>query len=364
MDPESFSFSSDRHDLKTPADERYRPLFALSPQPAWVYDRATLRFLEVNEAAVRSYGWTREEFLAMTIRDIRPPSGQARLDEMLRDVPSVDRHHAASVHRTKHGKLLSVEISSYPLEFDGRTARMVLVQDVTERESAVEALALSEQKYRSVIEQLQDVFFRTDVDGIWTFLNQAWTTLTGNSVETTLGTHHLSHVHPSDRALLLDAFRPLWNGDVQSTVIEARYFHRAGGYRWVETSMHSVRDEHGKFAGTMGTLRDVTERRAAGEERLQLATNIRQLLDASGEGIYGLDARGAITFVNRRGSEMLGYTTEELIGQSMHELTHHSRRNGAPYPVGAAASGPVQTLLTMTRGPWTSMTWPVQFGSM
>ena len=302
MDPESLSLRGTHDTPHAPADERYRPLFVLSPQPAWVYDRATLRFLEVNEAAVRSYGWTRDEFLAMTIRDIRPPSAQERLDEMLRDVPALDRHHATSVHRTKQGRLLKVEISSYPLEFDGRIARMVLVQDVTDRESAVEALALSEQKYRSVIEQLQDVFFRTDVDGIWTFLNQAWTTLTGNPVDTSLGTHHLSHVHPSDRALLLDAFRPLWSGEVESMVVEARYFHRAGGYRWVETSTHAVRDETGELAGTMGTLRDVTERRAASEERLQLATNIRQLLDASGEGIYGLDARGVITFVNRRGS--------------------------------------------------------------
>ena len=333
MDPESLSLRSNPDHLDSPADERYRPLFALSPQPAWVYDRETLRFLEVNEAAVRSYGWTRDEFLAMTIRDIRPPSGQDHLDAMLRDTQSVERHHAASLHRTKNGRLLRVEISSYPLDFDGRIARMVLVHDVTERESAVEALALSEQKYRSVIEQLQDVFFRTDVDGIWTFLNQAWTALTGNPVETSLGTHYLSHVHPSDRALVLDAFRPLWDGHVEGMTVEARYFHRAGGYRWVEASTHPVRDEHGKIVGTMGTLRDVTERRAAGEERLRLATNIRQLLDASGEGIYGIDARGVITFVNRRGSELLGFTSDELIGNSMHDLTHHSRRNGTPYPI-------------------------------
>ena len=314
------------------ADERYRPLFALSPQPAWVYDRATLLFLEVNEAAVLSYGWSRDEFLAMTIRDVRPPSEQAQLDELLASTEGTERHTGASVHRTKDGRLLRVEISSYPLEFLGRPARMVLVADVTERESAVQALALSEQKYRSVIEQLQDVFFRTDADGLWTFLNQAWTTLTGNPVETSLGTHYLSYVHPSDRSVLLDAFRPLAEGTVETTLTEVRYFHRAGGYRWVEASTHLVRGDLGEVAGTMGTLRDVTERRAANEERHRLATNIRQLLDASGEGIYGLDARGVITFVNRRGSEMLGYEPDELIGQEMHDLTHHSRPDGSAYP--------------------------------
>ena len=81
MDPESLSLRSNPDHLDSPADERYRPLFALSPQPAWVYDRETLRFLEVNEAAVRSYGWTRDEFLGMSLRDIRPPSEQANLDD-------------------------------------------------------------------------------------------------------------------------------------------------------------------------------------------------------------------------------------------------------------------------------------------
>ena len=314
------------------SDEQYRPLFALSPQPAWVYDRETLRFLEVNEAAVRSYGWTRDEFLAMSIRDIRPPASQPALDELLEKTRDSHSHSTLSVHRTKTGRTLRVEISSYPLEFLGRSARMVLVHDVTERESAAEALALSEEKYRSVIEQLEDVFFRTDSAGHWTFLNRAWTVLTGNEVAASLGTHYLSFVHPSDRSLALDAIGPLTSGLVEKAVIEVRYFNTSGGYRWVEASTHLVRGEDGRVVGTMGTLRDVTERRAVNEERQRLETNIRQLLDASGEGIFGLDRQGIISFVNRRGSDMLGYAPEELIGKEMHALTHHSRPDGSPYP--------------------------------
>src|SRR4051812_21130119 len=102
------------------AEERYRPLFALSPQPAWVYDRETLRFLEVNEAATLSYGWSRAEFLAMTIRDIRPPDAQPGLNQQLVDAESVDRNAVRSVHRTRSGQLRNVVIYSYPLEFDGR----------------------------------------------------------------------------------------------------------------------------------------------------------------------------------------------------------------------------------------------------
>ncbi len=281
----------------------------------------------------------------MTIRDIRPPAAQAQLDVLLSSVEKHGRTTATSLHRTKAGRTLHVEISSYPLEFDGRSARMVLVYDVTEHYDTLRALAESEEKYRSVIEQLQDVFYRTDAGGLWTFLNEAWTTLTGNPVESSIGTNYLAYVHPSDRAALLDAFRPLWDGTVQNTVVEVRYFHRDGGYKWVEASTRSVRDAQGRLSGTMGTLRDITERRAASEERQRLSTNIRQLLDASGEGIFGLDARGFITFVNRHGSELLGFAADELIGHLMHELVHHSHPDGTPYPIdecpihGAATKG-------------------------
>ena len=180
---------------------------------------------------------------------------------------------------------------------------------------------------------MQDVFFQTDENGNWTFLNPAWTVLTGHEVEQTVGTHILAYIHPSDRSILLDAFGTLVNDTGASSLVEVRFFRRDGGHRWVEASARSVHEEPGVSAGTMGTLRDVTQRHAAEEERQRLATNIRQLLDASGEGIYGIDVNGLVTFINRRGSEMLGYEADELIGQPMHRVAHHSKASGAQYPV-------------------------------
>ncbi|HEV7994508.1 MAG TPA: PAS domain S-box protein [Gemmatimonadaceae bacterium] len=313
-------------------DERFRPLFELTPQPAWVYDLATLRFLDVNAAATRAYGWSREEFLAMTLRDIRPPSEREYPETVLKGIGTVERVHESSVHRTKRGQIRRVQITSYPLEFDGHSARMVLVDDMTEQLAAEQALARSEQKYRTVVEQMQDVFFRADEGGLWTFLNPAWTTLTGHEVDRSLGTHFLNYVHPSDRSTLHDALLPMTEGSAESALVEVRFFHRDGGYRWVEASVRAVREDDTAMS-TMGTLRDTTQRRAAAEERQRLATNIRRLLDASGEGIYGLDANGVVTFINRRGSEMLGYDAEELIGKPMHPVSHHSRSDGTPYPV-------------------------------
>ena len=314
------------------AGDQYRPLFELLPDAAFIIDRETLRFLDVNDAMVRSYGWTREVFLQMSLHDIRPPGESAPLAQALPAIQAVGAFTAPSVHRTRTGQRRDVEISTYSLEYAGRPARMGLVSDITERTAAAAALSRSEENYRVVIEQLEDVFFRTDTDGAWTFLNGAWTGLTGQSVETSLGTQYLSYIHPADRGTMMDALRPLRDGSEETTHVEVRFFRREGGYRWVEVSTRAVREPSGGISGMMGTLRDVTDRRAAEEERHRLAANIRQLLDASGEGIYGLDAQGIVTFVNRRGSEMLGYDAEELVGRSMHETTHYSRMDGSPYP--------------------------------
>jgi PAS domain S-box-containing protein len=155
--------------------------------------------------------------------------------------------------------------------------------------------------------------------------------LTGHEVEQSLGTYMLTHIHPSDRTKLLDTFAALLDGSVENSLVEVRCFRHDGGYRWVELSARSIGDDHGESSGVTGTLRDVTQRRNAEDDRQRLATNMRQLLDSSGEGICGLDTKGFVTFINRRGSEMLGYDANELIGQPMHRVAHHSRPDGAPY---------------------------------
>jgi two-component system, cell cycle sensor histidine kinase and response regulator CckA len=128
------------------SEERYRLLFEASPLPMWVYDADTLRFLAVNEAAVRHYGYTRAEFRGMTIKDIRPAEDVEPLLADLRErggpgspMPGVWRH------QTKDGTVIDVEITAGRVVMEGRKAALVLAHDVTERRRLEERLALSEK---------------------------------------------------------------------------------------------------------------------------------------------------------------------------------------------------------------------------
>ncbi len=123
----------------------YRLLFQRNPLPMWVTDFETFRFLAVNDAALRHYGYSREEFLAMTAKDIRPPEDVAALVELFADLkenlPVREVFAAGSWrHRKRDGSIIDVEVFLTPIAFQGRLAQLVLAHDVSERRRAEEAL--------------------------------------------------------------------------------------------------------------------------------------------------------------------------------------------------------------------------------
>jgi PAS domain S-box-containing protein len=131
------------------SEERYRKLFELNPQPAWIYDRETLRFLAVNRAAVQAYGYSRDEFLSITIRDIRPAEDVPSLLESLASLSSDVHTTGVWRHRKSNGDVVLAEITAYSLAFDGRDADFVIAVDVTERRRAQE----EREKFTATLEK-------------------------------------------------------------------------------------------------------------------------------------------------------------------------------------------------------------------
>ncbi|MEW6338723.1 MAG: response regulator [Acidobacteriota bacterium] len=134
------------------SERRYRELFEAHPIPMWIYDLEYLRFLAVNDAAVQAYGWSREEFLAMTVRDIRPADDLERFDSHIGAVRRIPRiFHPPEVwrHRRKDGSVVEVEVTAHSVRFEGRPARVITAQDLTERRR-LEAQLLHAQKMEAI----------------------------------------------------------------------------------------------------------------------------------------------------------------------------------------------------------------------
>lgn len=117
------------------SERRYKDLFQLSPQPMWLFDRDTFEFLNVNQSAVRHYGYTEDEFLSMTVLDIRPPEEVEYIKGKITNLTEPSRKSSKEVfkHRKKNGETIKVEVKSNRLNFEGRRAAIVLANDITER---------------------------------------------------------------------------------------------------------------------------------------------------------------------------------------------------------------------------------------
>jgi diguanylate cyclase (GGDEF)-like protein/PAS domain S-box-containing protein len=120
--------------------EEYRVLFDGNPHPMWVFDQKTFAFLKVNAAAVGHYGYSEEEFLSKTLRDIRPPEDIPRLEHRMKDTGEGTLYTGPWTHIRKDGSKIQVEEASHGILFEGRDARFSLVQDITERQQLYERL--------------------------------------------------------------------------------------------------------------------------------------------------------------------------------------------------------------------------------
>jgi PAS domain S-box-containing protein len=248
--------------LAAQAGREFRALFAANPLPMWIYHLTTLQFLEVNEAAVRCYGYQRDEFLAMTIKEIRPPEDRERLLAFLRQPRDVWQASGEWRHRVKSGRVIDVDIQSHTITFAGQPAVLVVAQDVTERKRSVEALRVAEERTRFALQSAGV--------GIWDMDYTTGTLQWSETLEAHYGLQpgtfgqtfeaFVERIHPDDRASVLETV-----GNAMKTGSDFTANYRSiwpdGTVRWLSGAGRVLLGEHGEPVRGIGIAMDVTERR-------------------------------------------------------------------------------------------------------
>ena len=202
------------------------------------------------------------------------------------------------------------------LKIEERTSQLasaneILIGEIEERKNVEQALSKSEKNYRTVVENVNEVIFQTDADGLWLFLNKSWEEITGFSVEESLGQLFVNYVHPEDRARNWELFEPLINRKKDYCRHEIRYLTKDGGFRWIEVFARLGLAENDDITGTYGTLQDITERKMA-EDALRWNQSLLQLMSNSSPlGFLVVDNRtDDILYFNQRFCQIWGI--EEL----------------------------------------------------
>jgi PAS domain S-box-containing protein len=249
------------------SEHQYRLLFESNPHPMWLFDRSTLSFLAVNDAAIRHYGYSREEFLAMTILDIRTAE---EIPALLALLDKISKGHEDPVyfgvckHRKQDGTIIDVEITTHKLIFEGRQAELVLASDITGRKRAEE----SAQKLLGAVEQTDEVIFMTDTEGAINYINPAFEKVYGFTKEEAIGKnprilqsgrYDKEYYHEFWRVLLSD--KPILGTIMNKT--------KQGKIVTMECSVNSVFDAEGRRIGFIAVQEDVTERKQLEAQFLQ-----------------------------------------------------------------------------------------------
>jgi two-component system, cell cycle sensor histidine kinase and response regulator CckA len=292
----------------------FRLLFANNPLPMWVFDLETLKFLQVNDAAIAHYGYSREEFTHMQITDIHPVKEIPRLLQWLAKERSPLRASGQWLHRLKDGGITGVEIALHTLELSGRRAALVVVQDSTERQQAEETLHESEERYRQLFDSANDglfVFAMTDegLPGRFLEVNQVACQMLGYSREELLRLSPMDVEDPGATghpAAILDQLRT-----EKRVIFERELIGKDSRRIQVEISSNLF-DFKGQ-AAVLSVARDISERRQAGEALRTSEARYRELVKNATYGIFRASREGRFLDVNPALVAILGYASEEEI---------------------------------------------------
>ncbi len=286
------------------SENKYRYLFDNNPQPMWIYDLENLAFLEVNGSAILHYGYSRNEFLKMTIKDIRPIED---VNALLENVDNTYKEiNSAGIwrHKKKNGEIIFVEIVSHLIKYENRTARLVLADDVTERKLAEEALKESYEFNKSLLKTIPFGMSIVDETGNIIFISDSFKNIFKEEVvgKKCWDSYRDDKTQCGDCPLKKDINIGETLELESENILNGKIFHIS----------HTAMIYQGKKA-VLEIFQDITERKEAEQTIDLLAQAVRSTSDC----ISLTDINNNILFVNESFLKTYGYEEKELIGQNI-----------------------------------------------
>ncbi|MET0553086.1 MAG: PAS domain S-box protein [Vicinamibacteria bacterium] len=298
-------------------------LFDANPQPVWVVDAETLQFLAVNDAAVRHYRYSRADFLKRSLHDLCDP---AELPSLLRHIEQHGREAPGSPmhtigprhHRRRDGIVIDVELSWCRIAFAGREAILAVVNDITERRLAEDALWRTEDHLRAVIESAPIVLWATDKAGVITLSEGKGLNSLGLRAGEMVGRSVFEAY--KDAEDVLDCHRRALTGETVVQLIDL-------GSQVFETHLSPLRSE-GEIIGLFGVATDVSASRKAEAALREARQFTSEVVANAGEGVIVLDRELRYRGWSRAMEELTGLAAEEVLGREALELFPHLREHG------------------------------------
>ncbi len=290
------------------SEEKYRSLFDASPLPIWVLDRENLRFLSVNKAAVQLYGYTREEFLSMSVKDLWAPNQEDHINKVV-NANHNNFFRLQVRHHTKDGELIYVIVKSNPVIFDGIPSRVSLVNNITARLEAEEKLIQSEQRFKSLVQEGSDLISILDGQLNFIYCSPASKTVLGVEPEEILGKNFTDYVHKADYENIQPHLEKLKKSK-SLQLPSYRIKNSAGEWRWIETIITDLKNDEA-IGGMVMNSRDITDFIYQEKKLLESLERYNIVAKATSDLITDYDIENDEITVSDSASEMFGYPIDK-----------------------------------------------------
>ncbi len=301
------------------SEEKFRLAFRTSPDSININRLSDGMYIDMNEGFTKIMGYAREDVIGKTSLELgiwNDPKERERLVAALKNCGFIENLEAEFLG--KDGKIRIGLMSARVLSMNQENVILSVTRDISERKRAEEALRESELKYRSVVENIQDVFYRVDAEGRLALISHSAARILGyDSADDLVGQRsEILWADPSKRLALLDELERY--GHVREWEFEA--VCRNGSVLLAAATVHLIHDDNGNPIGYEGIWRDITAHKRAEDQIRRANEYLENIFENSPDGIGIVDRDGKFIKWNRMAADMYGYTFEELRGKSFLEL--------------------------------------------
>ncbi len=302
------------------SEEKYRTLFEAVTQSGLGIlihqdmDGVEAASVFANDAAVHITGYTKEELAKLSFFNvIHPAYRDAARRRYIRRlsgeiVPGIFEIAIIS----KGGSDIRIELSSVGTNFQNGAAVVTLFRDITDRKQIEEALRESEEKYRNILEKMEEGYYEVDLAGDLTFFNDAMCRIGGYARDELMGMNNREYMDPETAKKVYNAYNEVYRTGRPAKNCEYEAIRKDGTRGHVEISASLLKDSEGKPIGFRGIARDVTERKQAERELQESEKRLRLVLDATNDGVWDLNVQTGEVYFSPRWYTMLDYEPYEI----------------------------------------------------
>jgi len=315
------------------SEEKFRIAFITSPDSININRLEDGMFVSINEGFTRIAGYTEADVIGKTARELNVwvnSEDREKLTAGLNKYGKVENMEA--LFCAKDGTILNGLMSASLIQFNGVPHIISITRDITGRKKAEEALRVSESKYRDLVEQINEVIFSIDMDGIFSYISPTAEMLSGYRTEEIIGRSIRDFIYPDFLQNIQEQFKKALSGYLEP--LEYRIRIKSGESLWMRCSIKPIRDGN-RPAGFRGVLTDITTRKQI-EESLNLLSHTVKSIS---ECVIITDLHNKVLFTNQAFQETHGRSEIELIGKSIEELDILIRMHDQDIPAATLAGG-------------------------